>query len=114
MRRCTASGFTLVEVIVAVLLLSIMALGLTTTLANAQHARATSERWMRATQLAAQGLEEFRAGQPLRDEDVPTGFRRSGGVRPVAGHSGLYRLEVTVEWDDGEPRKLDLTTLARR
>jgi len=107
-------AFTLVEVMVAVALLSVVALGMTTTLVGAQRARARSEQWMQATVAAVDGLEQLRAGHalgPLRD---PGRFERSASVSTWNGHPGLYRLEVTVSWDDGTPQRFRLTTLARR
>ena len=108
----SARGVTLIEVIVAVALLAIIALGLTTTLISAQQTLRVSEQWMRATQLAAEGLEQSRAGHSLTA--VPDGFTRSVLVTPWNNHAGLRRLEVTVSWDDGAPHSLQLTTLARR
>ena len=110
--RYSARGLTLIEVMVAVVLLAIIALGLTTTLISTQRALMVSERRMRATQLAAEGLEQSRAGQSL--SAVPDGFARSVLVVPWNDHAGLRRLEVTVSWDDGEPHSLHLATLARR
>jgi hypothetical protein len=98
---------------VATVLLSTIALGLTTTLVQAQRVRAASERWMLAIQLAAEGIEHLRAGQLLGPVPAP-GFERSGGAAPWDGHLGLQRLEVTVSWDDGQPHRFQLITLARR
>jgi prepilin-type N-terminal cleavage/methylation domain-containing protein len=113
MRRLR-NGFTLVEVLIALLLLSATALALTQTLLGTQHTRAVGEKWMHATQLAVEGIERFRAGHALGAVPPNGGFERSGDVTPWDGHPGLYRLEVTVSWNDGEPRRLQLITLARR
>jgi prepilin-type N-terminal cleavage/methylation domain-containing protein len=107
-------GFTLVEVMVAVCLLSAVALAVTTTLVSAQRGRARSERSMQATQLAVAGIEQLRAGQTLETASVPPGFDRSASVVPWAGHPGLYRLEVSVSWNDGALHTFRLTTLGRR
>ena len=107
-------GFTLVEVMMAMLVLATMALALTQTLTSTQRARATSEKWMHATQLAVEGIEQFRAGHPLGAIANGGDFERAGTVAPWDGHPGLYRLQVTVSWNDGEPRRMQLTTLARR
>lgn len=111
--RCVA-GFSLVEVMVAVVLLSIMALGLSSTLVAAHRARADSERWMQATQLAAQGMEQLRAGHVLSAVEIPGAFTRSSSITPWSNHPGLYRLEVTVTWMDYPSRSFRLLTLARR
>ena len=107
-------GFTLVEVTVALALLSVIALGLTNTLVSAQQARTSSERWMLATQLAAEGIEQLRAGHALAAVRAGAGFDRSGTVAPWNGHLGLSRIEVTVTWSDGGPRRVQLITLARQ
>lgn len=113
-RACRAGGFTLIEVMVAVFLLSVMSLALSSTLVSTQRARARSERWLQATQLAAEGIEQLRAGQALSAVGIAAGFERSGEVTPWNGQLGLYRLEVTVSWNDGAPQKFQLATLARR
>ncbi len=111
--RPAMTGFTLVEVLMATLLLSTVALGLTSTLVHAQRVRAASERWMLATQLAAEGIEQLRAGQALGPV-LAAGFERSGRTAPWSGHPGLQRLEVAVSWDDGQPHSFQLVTLAHR
>ena len=112
--RLPVRGFTLVEVMVAVLLLSVIALGVTTTLVSAQRARGVSEQSMHATQLALEGLEQLRAGQGLDNSRMPLGFDRSGTVVPWESHPGLYRLEVSVSWSDGVAHSFQLVTLAQR
>lgn len=112
--RSAYAGFTLVEVLIAVVLLSVIALGLSSTLVSAQRARASSENWMRATQLAAQGMEQLRAGHALTPLDLPNGFSRSSSAAPWNGHARLDRLEVTVTWNDLELHSFQLVTLARR
>ncbi len=107
-------GFTLIEVIVAVLLLSVIALALTTTLISTQRALVASKKRMEATQLAADGLERLRTGQPLDALPSAGGFDRSGSDAPWNGHQGLHRLEVTVSWNDGGPQDVHLATLVRR
>lgn len=105
-------GFTLVEVMVALFLLSGVALGLTTTLMATQRARVVSEQRMQAVLLAAEGIEQLRAGQALGAVGRPF-FERTGTVAPWGAHAGLQRLEVTVTWNDGDPQQLQLVTLAR-
>ena len=68
---------------------------------------------MLATQLATAGIEQLRARHALGPVDASTGFTRTGSTAAWSGHPGLLRLEVTVSWNDGAPRQLQLTTLAR-
>jgi prepilin-type N-terminal cleavage/methylation domain-containing protein len=107
-------GFTLIEVLMAVVLLSTMALALTRTLIASQRARAVSERWMQATQLAAEGIEQLRAGQPVGPIRILGDFDRRGEVTPWMGNDRLVRLAVTVSWNDGEAHDFQLTTLMHR
>ena len=107
-------AFTLVEIMIALVLLSSIALGVTTTLVAAQRARAVSEQWMQATELAVEGIEQLRAGHSLGPIRVGGRFERAGSIVAWNGHSGVYRIDVTVAWNDGEPRHLRLVTLARR
>jgi len=111
-RHCRR-GFTLIEVMIAVALLSTVALAVTSTLVSAQHARAVSEQWMQATLLATEGLEQLRAGQPAAALRTAGRFERSAVSGPWAGDPGVRRLEVTVTWNDGTAQRFQLTTLAR-
>jgi prepilin-type N-terminal cleavage/methylation domain-containing protein len=110
----TPPGFSLVEVMVATLLLSTIALAVTQTLVNALQVRTRSERRLRAVQLATEGIEQLRAGHSLRSLPAGSGFTRSGATTAWSGHPGVQRLDVTVSWNDGEPHTFQLTTLARQ
>ncbi|MEO8601832.1 MAG: prepilin-type N-terminal cleavage/methylation domain-containing protein [bacterium] len=112
-RRQGRKGFTLIEVLVAMLLFAIGAAALAQTLAVAQHVRAGSGRWLRAVELAEQRLELLRAGD-RGDDAVPLGpFTRSWRSVPF-GVAGVEQLEVSVTWEDHGPQRLLLTALRRR
>jgi prepilin-type N-terminal cleavage/methylation domain-containing protein len=113
MTRLRSAGFTLVEVLIAMVLLSTCALGLARGLVGAQRAQETSDRWMTAVLLAGEGIEQLRAGQTVAAAPPASGFQRSGTVAPGAP-VGLDRLEVTVTWVDPAPRRFQIVTLARR
>ncbi len=106
------SGFTLIELMVALVLLSVVSLDLATTLVSAHRGLVASNQWMRATQLAAEGLEQLRTGQVLEVGQADAEFRRSASESTWPGHASLRRLEVTVSWNDGA-NKVQLVTLAR-
>lgn len=88
-------GFTLIEAMVALLLVSVTALALTHCLLAAQRAQLQSGRWMHAVSLAEQAIEQARAS-------------RSGGGDALGGYArhwtcadagpGLRRLEAEVTW----------------
>ncbi len=113
-RHPAAPGFMLIELMIALVLLSAAALALGSTLLSTQHALAASRRWVGAAQLAADGLEQLRAGQPPGPVRDAAEFARAVAVTPWSGHVGLQRLEVTVTWNDGESHTVRLVTLARR
>ena len=69
---------------------------------------------MQATQLAAEGVEQLRAGQSLRPLGCGYFFERTGRVGLWNDHPGLYRVDVTVSWNDGTPHTFLLSTLVRR
>ena len=107
-------GFTLIELLIALTLLSTVALGLSTTLITTHRALTASGKRMQAAQLAAEGLEQLRAGQVPGDVHLAGDFERSAMMTPWGGHPDLRRLEVTVSWNDGDTHTLQLVTLARR
>ncbi len=108
------NGSTLIELLMAVLLLSTMALTLTQTLIAAQRARTASERWTQAALLAAEGVEQLRAGHALGPIRIAGGFSRHAEVSPWSGHDRLVQLAVTVVWNDGADHDFRLVTLERR
>lgn len=99
-------GFTLVEVLVALLLLSIGALALADSLLAARRLQVESGRWMQAAALAEQGIERARAG--ACGDDVEGSFTRTCSS---AAHGRLRRIEVHVRWSRPAARELSLTTL---
>lgn len=106
-------GFTLIELLVAVLIFAAIATGLAQTLVQAQQARASSARWLRATQLAEERLERLRAGE-RSDDAAPLGeFTRTWRAEASAAAPGLERLDVEVVWEDRGPRRFVLSALAR-
>ncbi len=113
-RAAAAGGFTLIEVLAALVLLALAAGGVVETLASAQRARGLSVRRMQAAQLAAAGIEQLRAGQALEPLVVAGGFARAGSVTPWMGRDDLVQLEVSVSWNDTVPQRLRLATLVCR
>jgi prepilin-type N-terminal cleavage/methylation domain-containing protein len=109
-----ARGYSLIEFLVATLIFSLVATAVAQTIVLTQRFRGVSANWLRATQLAVQRIEAFRAGVLIDEESESGIFRRETALSDVAGHPGLKRVDVTISWRDTEPKRFTLTTLVRR
>lgn len=106
-------GFSLIELLVAVAIFGVLAAALAHSVIAAQQARASTARWMRATQLAEERWERLRAGD--RSEDGPVGeFRRAWSAAASDIDPSLERCDVSVSWEDRGPRRFVLSGLVRR
>lgn len=106
-------GFTMIELLVAVAIFTLLAAALAQTLVRAQHVRASSARWLRATQLAEERLERLRAGDRTDDAGPIGEFTRVWQAQPAVDPPGLDRVDVVVTWEDGGPQRFVLSALAR-
>ena len=107
-------GFTLIEVLVALVIFGLLAAGLAQTLIRTEQVRASSGRWMQATQLAEERLERLRGGDRSDDPGPLGAFLRSWQTQAALDQPGLERLDVTVGWDDPSGRQhFVLSALAR-
>lgn len=102
-------GFTLVELLVALVLFSLASLALGRTLLETQRAQSESGRWMRAASLADEALERARLVGGDGGDQVGA-FRRRWSSSDEAG---LRRIEVTVEWGEPAARQIRLSTWVR-
>jgi prepilin-type N-terminal cleavage/methylation domain-containing protein len=108
-----SNGWTLIELLVATLVFSIVATGLAQVLLASGRARRSSGLWMQATELAEQPLESLRAGGSCVAEETIGTFTRRCRAQVSALTEGLQRIDVTVEWDDGGTRQFTLSALLR-
>ena len=108
-----ASGFSLIEVLVAVLLFSLLALSIGASITNLLRVDTSSERLNRATVLAQNKLEELSAGFGARSgSDTPQpGFSRTWSTTPNQPPGSTARAEVRVSWQDPHDRTISLATL---
>jgi prepilin-type N-terminal cleavage/methylation domain-containing protein len=106
-------GFTVIEVLVALVIFSILATAMAQTLVYAQQTRASSARWLRATQLAEERLERLRGGDRSEDAAPIEGFTRTWRAVASADQAGLERFDVEVVWQDRGRQSFVLTALAR-
>lgn len=88
-------GFTLIEVIVAMVLLSATSAMLTRTVIASQRAAHGLAALREAQRLAEAALETTRAGHAVPELPAGSFWRRSVSVTPAA--SGLRRMTVAVE-----------------
>ncbi len=102
-------GFTLIEIMVALALLSFAAMGLANCLVTAQRAQVESGRWMRAFSLAEESIERARVSG-CGAADVVDAYSRTC----TASGSGLERIEVAVSWSLPVRREVRLATMVRR
>jgi prepilin-type N-terminal cleavage/methylation domain-containing protein len=107
-------GSSLIEVMVAILLFSVVGTAVAQTVVLTQRARQVSENWMCATQLASQQIEAVRAGSASEGTGQIGIFRRETTTEPVTNHRGLVRVDVTVSWTDTDPKEFTLSTLVRQ
>lgn len=108
------AGFSLIELLVAMTLFAIAALGLSASVALVSRAGALSEHLTRATILAQDKLEE------LVSQNVPltggvdrphAGFTREWAVSPDDPEAGVTRIAVTVRWEGSELHSIALATM---
>lgn len=109
-----ARGFTVVELLVASAIFTALAAALAQTLVHAQQARASSARWLRATQLAESRLERLRAGDRSAGAAPRGEFTCTWRSEPAAAAPGLERFDVEVTWEDRGTQRFVLSALARQ
>lgn len=113
MRQWRQEGSSLIEVLIALLVFSIVATALAQTLLVALRARRTSGYWMQATQLAVEGVERARSGQPGPDAETLGMFERHLRTEPGDASLPLERVDVSVDWQDDGPKEFTLSLLQR-
>ena len=106
-------GFSLIEVLVSLLLFSVLALSISTSITNAVRQDTISENLTQATILAQDKLEELSAGFGARSgSDTPRrGFERTWTMAASAPAGGTARAEVSVSWADAQPRIISVGTI---
>lgn len=108
------AGYTLIEILVALTLFSIAALGLSAGVGTAVRAGKLSADFTLATILAQDKLEELSAQFiPLDDgSDTPQpGFTRIWSVTADTPEAGVTQIDVTVSWTDSITHTVALTTV---
>lgn len=114
-------GFTLIEILVAIVLIATGVLGLSINTIGVIRGNYLSHNVTIATNLAQDKMEEL-IGQanPPTDSDGPlnsqgltssSGFDRSWVITAVPGKPGFSQIDVTVSWRDYIDHDVKLSTL---
>lgn len=108
------AGYSLVELLVAMTLFAIAALGLSAGVITVVRSGALSDNLTRATILAQDKLEELAAlgGSWAGGEDTPQpGFIRTWTVSADDPETGVARIDVSVSWDGHDSQVVSLATV---
>ena len=102
-------GLSLLEVLVALLILSVVVAGYLELFHGSHLLLARSRQWTQAIAYAADGMEQVKLGE-TRPVSLPGGFRRQ--VTSAVWTSGVEVITVTVTLPDGA--RFDLRRLRAR
>ncbi len=108
------AGYSLIEILVALTLFSLVALGLSVGVGIAVRASKLSADFTLATILAQDKLEELSAQTVFLSDgsDAPApGFTRDWSVTADAPEAGVTQIDVTVSWTDTTPHTVSLTAV---
>lgn len=110
-RRRRSAGHSLIEVMIAMLLLLCLGAAFTQGLATAWRLERDSAAVARAVELAAEEMERLHAGSPAVHGETIGPYTRSSSA---TADGPLTRFEVVIDWHDPEPRNYTLVALARQ
>lgn len=118
LRLC--AGFTLIEVMVAMVVFTIALLGLVASAVSIIKANQTSYFRTAGTTLAQDKLEELKAkasggiaSGSATDNVGGVAFTRTWTVIPDTPAPGVKRIDVKVEWTDYSPRSLTVSSAVK-
>jgi prepilin-type N-terminal cleavage/methylation domain-containing protein len=108
------TGYSLLEILVAMAIFSIVSVALTLSITSGIRINHASERLTQATVLAHDRLEALSARPATRasGSDTPQpGFTRTWTVTPDVPQLGVTQIDVIVSWTDYQPRMITLSTV---
>lgn len=108
------TGYSLLEILVAMAIFSIAAVALTSSITLGIRTSHTSERLTHATILAQDKLEALCARPAARTSGTDTsesGFTRTWTVTHDVPQTGVTQMDVTVSWTDYQSRTITLSTV---
>jgi prepilin-type N-terminal cleavage/methylation domain-containing protein len=112
--KSNKSGFTILEVVIAMLILSMSLLLLLNMAMVALDGNDWSNKTTNASQLIQEKLEQLRGTtNPSGGNDVVNGVTRTWVVSNAGNH--LRRIDITVQWEDvkAQPHTNSITTYIR-
>ncbi|HYD47561.1 MAG TPA: type II secretion system protein [Terriglobales bacterium] len=109
-----ARGYTLIEVLIAVSLASLITAALSETLINAYRARGRVVAAGEAARLAEAGLEQLAACGRTDPAPAESPFTRSGRLELWDARHQLYRAEVAVRSQADPALAVELVTVVKR
>jgi prepilin-type N-terminal cleavage/methylation domain-containing protein len=110
--RVSRNGYTLVELLVAVTILSIALLGIMSAISVAQDTQTRAVRMAIARDIAIMHIENYRSATagsistpiaPYSSPDLPSGnvITPTASKYPDSSSTSLWRAVVTVRWPEG-------------
>ncbi len=127
MKSIKTKGFSLIEVMIAIVILSVSLLALAGLMVTTTRTNSFGGHLTEAVTFAQQRLEQLRAapyntvvsssvnpGDPVIQTGVPSGidYTMMWVVAPN-GDNSLRRVTMTVSWNDGVPHSFSLVTLIK-
>jgi type IV pilus modification protein PilV len=113
----TRSGFTVIEVLVAMAVFSIGVLGFAMSTVSVTQGNQKSYNIAMANALAQDKLEELKArpasftsGGPVTDTISGQSFSRSWTVTANSPIAGMHKIDVTVTWTDYQSHSITLSS----
>lgn len=109
-----STGYSLLEILVAMAIFSIVSVALTSSLTSGIRINHASERLTQATVFAQDTLETLSARPAARESGTDTphpGFTRTWTVTPNVPQPGVIQIDVIVSWTDYQPRMITLSTV---
>ncbi len=119
------AGFTLIEILVAMVVFAIASLGLAMGVTSVMQSNQRSYMASIATNLAQDKLEELKAMSPVSviscnincDNPVPTTdgveFTRTWNVVDYPPVTGVKQIDVTVQWEDHTTHSFTISSAIR-
>lgn len=109
-RLKSCRGFSLVELLIALVVLTTASLTVATALIAANRHGLQTTNWLRAIVLMIDAQETVRAGHALDPQGEESHHQRRVVTTPDASDPRLRHVEITISWEDSMPHSWSLST----